>query len=330
MVATGVCHSCLHAADGSHHGIPMPIVLGDEGAGVVEAVGPGCTRVEVGAHVVLSWAPGCGACRACAVGRPALCSEQPPLGVMEDGETRFSLGDEAVYHYGPATYSPFVTVSERAAVPIDDRIPLEVAALVGCSVATGVGAVVNAAQPRAGESVAVFGCGGVGLNAVQGAALVGAHPIIGIDTSEAKLSLARQLGATHTLRSDQVEAGEALSELVKTGVDHAIVAVGLGSVVEQALRTLAPMGTLVLVGNPPTDDTVTVDPHAILYGERRLVGSVYGSSSPLVSFGRLLDLYAAGRIKLEELVTRRYRLDQANEAFEDLASDKEGRGLIVF
>ena len=174
LSAAGVCHSCLHAVDGTQPGIPMPVVLGDEGAGVVEAVGPGCQRIRVGDHVVISWAPSCGTCRFCLSGRPVLCLNGGPVGHMRDGTTRFSVDGQA-YHYGPATIAPYTVVDESAAIPVVPDVPLDRAVLVGCSVATGVGAVVNTARARFGSSVAVFGCGGIGLNAIQGGLLVGAR-----------------------------------------------------------------------------------------------------------------------------------------------------------
>ena len=181
MAASGVCHSCLHVVDGSHGGIPFPVVLGDEGAGVIEAVGDGCRRHRVGDPVVVSWAPSCGQCRFCALGRPVLCVNGAPVGFLPDGTTRFSVAGRDVHHFGPATYAPLTVVAESAAISITPRMPLDRAALIGCSVATGVGAVVNTANARLGSSVAVFGCGGVGLNAIQGAVLAGAHPIVAVD-----------------------------------------------------------------------------------------------------------------------------------------------------
>ncbi|HKA63903.1 MAG TPA: alcohol dehydrogenase catalytic domain-containing protein, partial [Methylomirabilota bacterium] len=178
MAASGVCHSCLHAADGSWKGVPLPIVLGDEGAGVVEALGPGVTELAVGDHVILSWAPTCGRCHYCVIGRPNLCERrQPGKGVLPDGTTRMSLGGSPVYHYGHvATYASRTVVHESCAIRIDPAMPLDRAALIGCSVMTGVGAVLNTAAVSAGASMAVFGVGGVGLNVVQGGAMVAAHP----------------------------------------------------------------------------------------------------------------------------------------------------------
>jgi Zn-dependent alcohol dehydrogenase len=329
MVASGVCHSCLSAFDGTHTSTPKPVVLGDEGAGVVNAVGPGCRSV-VGDHVVLSWAPGCGNCRWCHAGRPVICLNKPAPGVMADGSTRFRrLDGTPVHHYGPATYAPYTVVPERAAIPVTKAVSLDVAALIGCSVATGVGGVVNAAGVRPGQSVGIFGCGGIGLNAVQGAALVGASPIVAVDLVEDKLRTARQFGATHALRAD----GDLFSEVARitdTGLDHAVVAVGSIQALEQAIAALAPAGQAVLLGHPPTGATTTFAPRQLLQGERRLIGSMYGSTNPPVDFPRFAELYLAGRLRLDELVSRRYSIEEANEAFRALAAGELARGLIVF
>jgi S-(hydroxymethyl)glutathione dehydrogenase / alcohol dehydrogenase len=329
MVASGVCRSCLSVVDNSHTRTPKPVVLGDEGAGVVDAVGPRC-RLAVGDHVVLSWSPGCGHCRWCLSGRPVLCVNKPGPGLMPDGSTRFrALDGTSVHHYGPASYAPYTVVPERAAIPVRKEMPLDVAALIGCSVATGVGGVVNAARVRPGESVAVFGCGGIGLNAVQGAALSGAHPILAIDPVADRLRLAAELGATHGVLAGEEAAAE-IARLTPQGLDHAVVAVGSTQVLEQAVAAVGPAGQVVLLGNPPTGVTTTLSPHDILYGERRLVGSVYGSVNPPVDFPRFAESYLAGRLKLDELITHRYGIEDANEAFRALAAGEQARGLIVF
>src|SRR5919108_3340120 len=209
MAASGVCHSCLHAADGSWQNVPMPIVLGDEGAGVVDAVGPGVQTLNPGDHVILSWAPTCGRCHYCVIGRPNLCEQRRPgQGVLPDGTTRLSLGGKPVYQYGHvATYASRTVVHESSAIAIDKAMPLDRAALIGCSVMTGVGAVINTAAVPAGASIAPFGAGGIGLNVVQGGAMVTAHPIIAVDVKSAKLEQAQALGATHPIdasKSDPV------------------------------------------------------------------------------------------------------------------------------
>src|SRR5215510_9003289 len=228
MTASGVCHSCLHAADGSWAGVPVPIVLGDEGAGVVEAVGPNTQGLQVGDHVILSWAPTCGRCHFCVIGRPNLCERrQPGRGVLPDGTTRMSLRGERVYHYGHvATYASRTVVAESCAIAIDKRMPLDRAALIGCSVMTGVGAVINTAAVPAGAAIAVFGVGGVGLNVVQGGALVAAHPIIAVDVVSSKLEYARALGASHAIDASREDPVGAIRTITRLGADYTFVAVG--------------------------------------------------------------------------------------------------------
>lgn len=330
MAASGVCHSCLHAYDGSHSGIPMPIVLGDEGSGVVESVGPGCTRLQPGDHVIISWAPDCGACKYCALGYPGLCLNGPGAGQAYGGGTRFHMDGEPVYHYGPATYGPYIVVPEAAAVEVRKDFPLDLAALIGCSVTTGFGAVVNTADVRAGQSVAVFGCGGVGLNAIQGAAVTGAYPIIGIDILDSKLELARHFGATHTINLSNEDLMEAVKKIAGDGVDASFVAVGNTRAMEQGLEILAKQGVEVVIGLPGTGETFPVNPRLLMVGERRILGSRYGSGNPMVEFPRMVELAMAGLLKVEDLVTKRYDLDEADEAFRALAAGEQARGLIVF
>ncbi len=330
MVASGVCHSCLHTADGSHSGLPMPIVLGDEGSGIVDAVGSGCRTLSPGDHVILSWAPSCDNCRPCLQGYPALCLNEAPWGMMADGTTRFHHRGEDVYHYGPSTYAPYTVVPESAAVSIRKDFPLDLAALIGCSVTTGFGAVVNTARVKAGQSVAVLGCGGVGLNAVQGAAVAGAHPIIGIDVVDSKLDFARRFGATHTINSRTEDMVGRVMELTGHGVEACIVAVGSTSAMEQGLRILAKQGVEVVIGLAPSGDTLSVDPLLLVLGEHRIQGSFYGSGNPVVEFPMMIELAMAGKLRIEDLVTHRYDLDQADEAFRALAAGEHARGLIVF
>ncbi len=332
MAASGVCHSCLHAADGSWKGVPVPIVLGDEGAGTVESVGAGVRELQAGDHVILSWAPTCGRCHYCVIGRPNLCEKRlPGRGLLPDGTTRMALGGKPVYHYGHvATYASRTVVHESSAIRIDPAMPLDRAALVGCSVMTGVGAVLNTARVPAGASMAVFGTGGVGLNVVQGGAMVAAHPIIAVDVKPARLEHALALGATHAVDASKEDPAAAIRRITGRGADFTFVAVGNAPAVGQAADALAPGGTCVVIGVPPTGQTFPLDIRPLVTGERAIVGSSYGSARTREDLPRLVTLYQAGKLKIDELITKRYGLEEANEAFRALAAGELGRGLIVF
>jgi S-(hydroxymethyl)glutathione dehydrogenase / alcohol dehydrogenase len=332
MAASGVCHSCLHAADGSWKGVPVPIVLGDEGAGTVESVGAGVRDLEAGDHVILSWAPTCGRCHYCVIGRPNLCEKRlPGRGLLPDGTTRMALDGKPVYHYGHvATYASRTVVHESSAIRIDPAMPLDRAALVGCSVMTGVGAVLNTVRVPAGASMAVFGTGGVGLNVVQGGAMVAAHPIIAVDVKPARLEHALGLGATHAVDASKEDPATAVLRITGRGADFTFVAVGDARAVGQAADALAPGGTCVVIGVPPTGQTFPLDVRPLVTGERAIVGSSYGGARTREDLPRLVMLYQAGKLKIDELITKRYGLDEANEAFRALAAGELGRGLIVF
>jgi S-(hydroxymethyl)glutathione dehydrogenase/alcohol dehydrogenase len=331
LAATGACHSCLHSMDGSAEGTPLPMVLGDEGAGVVEKVGPRVTSLKPGDHVVLSWAPACGHCRWCLSGRPAICSNQPTFGFLRDGRVRMHWQGKDVYHFGTvSSYATHQVVPEDCAIRIRDEMPLDVAALIGCATTTGIGAVINTARVRPGESVAVFGCGGVGLSAVMGAKLVGANPIIAVDLRADKLEMARGLGATHAVDASTEDVPDAIRKITGAGVDTAIVAVGVPTVAQQAWESLATAGAVVLIAFMGSGKTLTIDPVRSIGKECRLLGSRYGSAQPAIEFPRLVDLYLEGRLPIDQLITRRYPLDEINEAHRALAAGENARGLIVF
>ena len=332
VVASGVCHSCLSSARGDWEGTEVPGILGDEGAGIVERVGAGVSTVRPGDHVILSWAPYCGRCHYCGLGRQVLCTAFPSkVWTATDGTCRFHLRDgRDVHHYAVTSYAPYTVIHESMAIKIDPEIPLEKAALFGCSILTGAGSVLNTAGVRPGESLAVFGCGGVGLNAVQGGRLVSANPLIAVDVADNKLEFARMLGATHLINAAKEDTPSVVRSITASpGVDFAVVCVGSTRAVEQALRCLAPGGTCVVVGVPPTREQLTGESLALLSGERRLTRSVYGSNRPSVDFPRLVGLYRAGKLKIDELVTRSYSIEQAEEAFDDLAAGQLARGIIV-
>jgi S-(hydroxymethyl)glutathione dehydrogenase/alcohol dehydrogenase len=331
LVASGVCHSCLHAADGSWTTFPMPIVLGDEGAGVVDATGPGVRGVREGDHVVLSWSPSCGLCHYCVTGRPVLCERRAPRpGTLPDGSTRLHWRGAPLYHFGTvASHAEYTTIPESCAVPIRHDVPLESVALIGCSVMTGVGSVLNTAQVQAGASMAVFGAGGIGLNSIQGGALAGAQPIIAVDVLPQKLEYARRFGATHTIDASQDDPVAAIKELTRRGADYTFVAVGNARVINQAWDALAPGGTCVLIGLPATAETVTFTALSLQANEKVLRGSRYGSARMRDDFPRMVELYRSGKLKIDELINRRFTLDETDAAYKALAAGELARGVIV-
>jgi NDMA-dependent alcohol dehydrogenase len=326
--ASGVCHSDLHAITGD---LPMPIpcVLGHEGAGVVEAVGPGVQRVRTGDHVVLNWVPFCGACWYCQSGRNYLCE----MGYVKAmGAAVFDRGGTTVGQFaGVGSMSEYTIVPEASCIPIDADLPMDRACLIGCGVMTGVGAVINTVKVQPSESVAVFGAGGVGLNVIQGAAISGAHPIIAVDLNEKKLALAKQFGATHTVAAGSTDPVDAVKELTGgRGVDYAFEVIGVPDVITQAFMAVRRGGKAVIVGVPPMAAMAAVPGFLLPLAEKSLVGSLYGSANMQRDVPRLIDLYRAGRLKLDELITRRYKITQVNEAFEAMKKGEVARGVIVF
>jgi S-(hydroxymethyl)glutathione dehydrogenase / alcohol dehydrogenase len=334
MAAGGVCHSDLHAMTG-HLVAALPAVLGHEGAGVVADVGPGVTSVKPGDHVIPLWRLSCGHCEYCSDGRPALCNAGMQVrmsGRLLDGTTRFRLGGQEIKHFaGVSTFSEYSVVPEGAVLKIPDDLPLDRAALLGCAVITGVGAVINCAKVRPGSSVVVFGTGGVGLNAVQGARLAGAEKIIAVDLVDRKLEFARQFGATHTVNA---AAGDPVAQVRALtggrGVDYAFEVIGLPKTMRQAYDCLAKRGTAVVVGVAPMTMEVAVPVMSLVYEERVLTGSVYGSSRPRLDIPRLIDLYRSGKLLLDELLTRTYPFEQINEAYAALERGEVARSVVRF
>ncbi len=333
IAASGVCHSDYHVMTGTTKH-PVPCVCGHEGAGVVEAVGAGVTRVQVGDHVALSWAPDCGQCFYCQHGKPNLCDTYTaPIwaGTMLDGTPRLSWQGQPVYHYcGLACFAEYAVVSERSCIPVRKDVPLTVASLVGCAVATGVGAALYTAGVRPGESVVIYGAGGIGLNIVQGAALCGAATIITVDTNTAKMQMAGDFGATHALMADD-HALTAIRDLTGgRGADHVFEAVGLPSVQETALAAVRPGGTLTLVGLSPMGSGTNLPGAIITRQEKTIKGSYYGTVNPSRDFPLLLDLYMAGKLQLDKLITQEYPLEAINTAYDAMLSGGVARGVIVF
>jgi len=333
VAASGVCHSDYHLMTGdTQH--PLPAILGHEGAGVVDAVGAGVDYLKPGDHVSLNWAPDCGTCFYCLNDQPNLCDTfTGPIwdGLMLDGTTRVRRGDDDVYLYcGLGTFAEYVNVAAQSCVKIRADVPLQVAALIGCAVATGVGATLYTSPVQPGQSVAVYGCGGIGLNILQGAALCGAYPIIAVDTNAPKLALAEQFGATHTVIAGDAALAQIQAMTGGRGADHVFEAVGLPAVQETALAAVRPGGVLTLVGLAPMG-TGTNLPGALLTRQEKTVkGSYYGSVQAKRDFPKFLDLYMSGKLKLDELISQQYTLGQINEAFEHMLSGEVARGVIVF
>ena len=333
LKACGVCHSDLSATNGTIP-LPPPTVLGHEGCGVVEEVGEGVGDYAIGDTCVVSWIPMCGKCKYCAMGRPALCNVGMRAQLtLPCGERRIrdEAGKELNHFAGSAVMAEYATLHRDNLIKIDPDIPSTGAALIGCAVMTGVGAALNTAKVKPGSSVVVIGAGGIGLNAIQGSAIAGAERIIAIDMQDKKLEFARQFGATHTLNpnTDGDPVAKVL-ELTGDGADYAFECIGLAATVTQAYNSIRKGGTAVVVGVSKPTDTVTLGTFMMPFQEKVLTGSMYGSARPREDFPRLLNLYKANRLKLDELVTSTYSIDDAPRAFEDLEKGVNARGVIVF
>ena len=333
LKASGVCHSDQNAIDGTA-ATRCPAVLGHEGAGVVEAVGEGVDSVRVGDHVALSWAPSCGRCSECLRELPQLCAAAWPAmgeGGLLDGTSRLSRDGEPVYHYSLiSSFAEACVVPERSCVVIPKDVPFEIAGLVGCAVTTGVGAVWNTAKTRPGDRVAVVGCGGVGLSALLGAVAAGAAQVVAVDVSEAKLEVARELGATATVlwAGSPDATAEAVREASDGGVDAAIEATGRVEAMLAAFLSTRNRGAAVLIGIPREDAVLSLPALSIPRMERRVLGSIYGSSRPERDFPLILDLYRRGRLPLDALVSHRLPLERIDEAFAVMHAGEARRAVI--
>jgi Zn-dependent alcohol dehydrogenase len=331
--AAGLCHSDLSVIDGSRPRV-MPMVLGHEAAGEVLEVGPGAEEFEAGDHVVMSFVPACGVCEPCRSGRPPLCDPGAAAnasGALLSGARRWSApGSEEMHHHlGVSAFAERVVVSARSAVKVDADLPYEIAALFGCAVLTGVGAAVNAAHVKLGDSVAIFGLGGVGLAALLGARAAGAGAIVAVDVVDSKLELARELGATATVR-----AGEGAVEEVRLatagGAHTAIETVGSERVLFDAYEATRRGGTTVTVGLPHPSKMLSIPAVSLVAEERTLKGSYLGSSVPSIDIPRYVAMYKAGRLPVDRLLTHTIALDEVNEGFDRLASGEAVRQAIVF
>ncbi len=335
--AAGVCHSDLHLCDGHLGRDRVPIVPGHEGAGVVEAVGARVTHLAPGDRVAFCFIPACGTCRQCLTGRTNLCETALTSnrhGTLPEGSSRLSLPDgRPVRHFlNVSCFAERCVVHAASAVPLPAEIPLWQAALIGCAVVTGLGAVRNAARVRLGDSVAVIGCGGVGLQAVAGARMAGAGRIIAVDTSPEKLALARRHGATDTVLSGGTDGdGPVLPVLTMTdgGVDHAIEVVGMPETIRQAFDMIRPGGTAVVVGVAPIGAEVAI-PAIDFTSEKTLRGCFYGSSQAAAEMPALMRMVADGRLDLADAVSHRIGLDDLEQAFERLRRGQGARSVVLF
>ncbi|WP_219415517.1 zinc-binding dehydrogenase [Pseudonocardia nigra] len=332
--AAGICHSDLHYMTGDIP-CPLPIVLGHEGSGVVEEVGPDVDAVAVGDRVSFAWRPRCGHCEYCMTGRPVMCvygKVQVTSGGLMDGTSRLHRGDEQVHHFlGVSCFAERAVVSQRSVVRVPDGVPPEIAAVTGCAVITGVGAVVNVAGQVAGRPLLVVGAGGVGLSAVMGAALVGASPIVVVDVDAAKLDLAQRLGATHTVNAAELgdDVVKAVRKITGGGADVAVEAVGRPETLRQAFSALKPGGTAIGVGLTAVDATVPIPINELVQQQKRLVGSLYGSANPQVDLPRIFALYRSGKLPLDALLGERHSLDDVEEAYQGMREGVPGRAIVV-
>jgi S-(hydroxymethyl)glutathione dehydrogenase / alcohol dehydrogenase len=329
--ATGVCHSDLHVVDGfGRFALDRPIVLGHEGSGVVEAVGSEVTTVHPGDHVVACLSGFCGSCPQCLDGHPNLCTG----GIVtrpDAGPPRLSQNGEPVRQFiGISSYAERMLLHENSIVKIDGEIPLDRAALVGCGVLTGVGAALRSSGLQAGQTVAVFGCGGVGLSIVQGARIGGARQIIGVDMFDGKLEMAKRVGATHVVNSAQDDPVKAIRALTRgAGVDHAFEAVGNAKLVRQAIESLAIRGTATIVGVMPPDAMIEF-PWMAIRPECKVQTSRMGSNRFRIDIPLYLEFYRQGRLLLDEMVSRRGRLEDINEAFRAMKAGEVARSVLMF
>lgn len=331
---TGLCHSDLHVMQGDL-GAWLPLVLGHEGAGVVEEVGPGVTRVAPGDHFVASFIPTCGTCHWCAIGRQNLCDWGAATMRGNLPNDRWPISG-AAGRYGAmcmiGAFSQYGVLHQNSVVRIDAELPLRQAALVGCGVPTGWGSAVNSADARPGDTVVIFGIGGIGINAVQGARLAGASHVIAVDPVTLKRDAAMSLGATHAVATG-AEAKDLATELTRgVGAASSIVTVGnvTADVVEQAFDVISKSGTVVLTALAGfTDKTITLSGTETVLWRKTVRGSLFGDCNPTTDIPRLLELYRLGDLKLDELVTRTYTLDQVNEGYQDLLAGELLRGVIV-
>jgi len=331
--AAGVCMSDWHIMNGDWP-LPLPMVLGHEAAGIIDEVGPGVTSVKKGDHVIFSFRSNCGHCPYCAKGRTVLCIgyNDTSRWVMHDGTSRVKLNGEAINVMARiGTFTEYSVCPVDQVVKVREDLPWTHAAIIGCSVATGVGAAIRHAKVEAGSTVLVVGCGGVGLNVIQGARLAGAKTIIACDLLDNKLQMATNFGATHIVNGKRQDVIKTVKEITGgLGVDYAFDAIGTEPTVLQIVDSLAPAGHAVIVGIPAFSTKAPIAPHLMVYGEQTLSGTYYGSVRPAVDFGTLADLSMERKLNLDDLISRTYKFEEINEGFRLMANGQVARGVILF
>lgn len=331
LVASAVCHTDLHLFKGDlPH--PLPCVPGHEGAGIVEKIGPGVTSVKPGDHIVIWMCPYCGRCRACLNGKPYWCEQSAVLllsGTMLDGTTRLRTKEgESIFHFFcDSSFAEYAVVLEKVAIKIRDDIPLEKACLFGCGASTGIGAVLNHAKVKPGESVAIFGCGGVGLSALMAANLSGAYPIIAVDVLDSKLEIAKELGATYTINAKREDPLHRILSLTG-GVDYAFEAIGKVEVISILPDCIRSGGLGIVIGAAPYGSSISIDAGYFLFG-KTLAGNLGGMTNPHIDIPKWLNLFMAGKLPIDKLITRTFSLDEINSALEALEKGKVLRSVIL-
>ena len=326
-VASGVCHSDLHFVDG-YYPFPTPAILGHEAAGIVEAVGPHVTEFKAGDHVIACLSVFCGHCSYCLTGRTHLCQSRPVRTPQEPPKLTWN-GAPVNQFANLSAYAEKMLVHENGLVKVRDDMPLDRGALIGCGVTTGVGAVLNTARVEAGATVAVYGAGGVGLAVIQGARIAGAGMIIAVDVFESKLAKAKELGATHTVDSSKVDPVKAIRELTNGGVEYAFEAIGLKKAAEQAFECIRPGGTATVIGMIPVGQKLELE-GSVFLREKRIQGCSMGSNRFKVDMPKYVDFYQRGLLRLDEMITRRGKLEDVNEAFRAMKAGEVARTVLMF
>jgi S-(hydroxymethyl)glutathione dehydrogenase/alcohol dehydrogenase len=326
VAASGVCHSDIGGQNGTFPQ-PTPCVLGHEGAGEIVEVGEGVTEVAPGDHVIVSWVPPCGACASCLRGQPHLCMT---LLAMQAVTPHFSRNGETLYGFaGTGTFAEELVIREQGAIKIDSEIPFDIASLIGCGVMTGVGAALNTAAVQPGSSVVVFGCGGVGISAIQGARIAGASTIVGVDLVDSKLDIAKRFGATHAVKPNDVQG--AINEVTAgEGFDYAFEVIGTPGTIRAAYDATRRGGTTVVVGAGRMEEQVAFSPYELFFMEKRILGCFYGSADVRTDYHKLLGYWRDGALDLEGMITRRIDVSEVNEAFDAMLAGEVIRSVIEF